>query len=101
MKKLDIQDLEVPEAEVKPLFSTAFVEPEAIQPPKGIDEEMRPGYQPQEQLHQRRRLTQEEREAFDDMMALFLDQQKCVGVDMAYSLLREETRAYIRSLRET
>ena len=40
---------ELPDAEVKQLPSTKFVEEEATQPHKGLDEEMRPGYQPQQQ----------------------------------------------------
>ena len=40
---------ELPDADVKQLPSTKFVEEEATQPHKGLDEEMRPGYQPQQQ----------------------------------------------------
>ena len=49
--------------------------------------------------HQKRQLTQEEREVFDDILTLFLDQRKCVSVEVAYTLLRDESRAYIRSVR--
>ena len=99
-RRYTVKKPELPDAEVKHLPSTALLEQDATQPPKGMDEEMRPGYQPQEQRHQRRLLTQEEREVFDDMTELFLHQRKCVSVDVAYSLLRAESRAYIRSLRE-
>ena len=44
--------------------------------------------------------TQAEREAFDDMVELFLTQRKCVSVDVCYTLLRENTRTYLRSLKQ-
>ena len=103
-KKPELLDAEVPDAEVKHLPSPADSPPwrDSLTPDcNRIDEDMRAGDQPQEQCNQRRPLTQEEREALDDMTALFLHQQNAVSVKTAFTLLREETRAYIRSFRES
>ena len=71
----------------------------ATQPDKCIDEQMQPGYQPHEQLHQSC-LTQVERSGLDDMTTLFLTQRKCASVNGVYYLLQEKTREHIRSFRD-
>ena len=38
------------------------------------------------------------REAFDDMVELFLTKRKCVSVEGTYRLLHENTREYLRAL---
>lgn len=53
-RRYTVKKPEFPDAEGKHLPSTALLEQDATQPPKRMDEEMRPGYQPQEQRHQRR-----------------------------------------------
>ena len=65
-----------------------------------IDEEMQPGYEPQQISLHSENIPQEAREAFDDMVELFLTQRKCVSVDVCYTLLRENTRTYLRSLKQ-
>ena len=61
------------------------------------DEQMQPGYEPQQSSPQSESIPQVAREAFDDMVKMFLTQRKCVSVSVCYSLLQENTRAYLRS----
>ena len=98
-KKPELKDAEIAGAEVDHQNETALVQQDATQPEKCMHQHMQPGYQPQAELHQSS-LTQVERSVLGDMTTLlFLKELRCVSVDVAYSCLREETRAYIRSFR--
>ena len=98
-KKPELKDAEIAGAEVDHQNETALVQQDATQPEKCMHQHMQPGYQPQAELHQSS-LTQVERSVLGDMTTLlFLKELRCVSVDVAYSCLRKETRAYIRSFR--
>ena len=62
-----------------------------------IDEEVQPGYEPQQISRDGENIPQDARGVFDDMVELFLTQRKCVSVDTYYSLFRKSTRTYLRS----
>ena len=63
-------------------------------PGSGNDEPVQHGYEPEGES-----LSSEAREAFEDMVKLFLTQRKCVSVNVCYNLLDMNTRAYLRSRR--
>ena len=64
-------------------------------PSNGIKEEVQKGFEeiPNEEMQ-----NEESRHAFDDMVEMFLTQRKCTSVNVCYSLLKEDTRRYLRSL---
>ena len=70
------------------------------QPGNQIDEEMQPGYEPQQLCLQSDAMPREARDAFADMFALFRTQRNAVAVKACYSLLSESTRDYLCSLEE-
>ena len=79
--------------------------------PQTQQEEMQPGNEPQQICHHSENIphgyepphienfSPAAREAFDDMLQLFLSTQKNTSKDVCYTLLSEKTRTYIRSLR--
>ena len=79
--------------------------------PQTQQEEMQPGNEPQQICHHSENIPHgyepphiedfppEAREAFDDMVQLFLSKQENTSVDVCYSFLSENTRTYLRSFR--
>ena len=67
------------------------------QPVAGADEEMQPGGNSQQSGFQCEYMQQDAQAAFDDMKKLFVHKRKSIAVGTCFSLLKPETRAYLRS----
>ena len=68
---------------------------DALQP--NTDEEMDSGYEPQPISLPSDNLAQEEHEALNDMVRVFLRDRNAVAVQTTYSLLGRNTQAYLSS----
>ena len=67
-----------------------------------IADKVQPGSEPKQISPQSENMTQEERDVFDDMVDMFLNQRdKFVDVGVAYTLLEKKTRTYLQGIRST
>ena len=69
------------------------------EPGNAIADGVRKGYEPQQISRPHATISQEGRFALGDMKRLFLAQRKYISVNVCYSMLPENTREYLRSLR--
>ena len=93
------QEAEAPAAEVDKQTSSCSELQPPTRPGNLREKPMLPGYEPQQSSPHSESMTQEAREAFDDMVDLFLTQRKCLSVNGAYNMLYDDTRAYLKALK--
>ena len=60
--------------------------------------QMPPGHETQQSSPDRQNITQEEREAYDDMVELFRKKRNAAAVKVSYNLLKKNTQAYLNRL---